>query len=74
MSGRRIHITIHATERALRYGLDPQDIERMIREGERFPEGRRKARYVLRMKRSVYVAICAESPDKIVVKTITRGR
>jgi len=74
MGVRRIHITIHATERALRYGLDPQDIERIIREGERTPEGKHKARYVLRMRRSVYVAICAESPEKVVIKTVTRGR
>lgn len=74
MGERRIHITIHATERALRYGLDPHEIEKIILEGERTPEGRRKARYMLRIKKSVYIAICAESPEKIVVKTVTRGR
>jgi len=74
MGERPIQMTIHATERALRYGLDPHEIEKIIREGERTPEGRRNARYVLRIKKSVYVAICAESPEKIVVKTVTRGR
>jgi len=67
-------MTIHAARRALRYSLDQDDIEKIVREGQRIAEGKKKARYMMRTKRGVFVAICAESPDLIVVKTIVRGR
>jgi len=74
MGDKQIRMTRHAVERGLRFDLDPSNIEKIIREGQRFVEGKSKVRYVLRLRRGVYVAICEESPDLIVVKTITRGK
>jgi len=74
MGDKAIRLTVYASKRAYRLNLDRYNIEKIIREGERLVEGKNKTRYVLRTKRGVLVAICAESPDLIVVKTITRGR
>lgn len=74
MSDKRIHLTIHAVRRALDNDLDPGDIEKIIREGQRVSEGRNKARYVLRTKRGLLIAICRESQNQIVVITVTRRR
>jgi len=69
-----IYLTRHAVERALRYNLRPEEVEKIIMEGERQTEGKTKAKYVLRGKRGVWVAICEEYPDQIIVLTITKGR
>lgn len=69
-----IRLTKHAVQRALRYDLAPELIERMIWEGERQREGKTKAKYVLKAKNGVWVAVCEEYPDQIIVITITKGR
>lgn len=68
-----IYLTIHAVQRALRYDLSPETVEKIVREGERKPEGKTKTRYVLRSRRSTLVAICEEHSDQIIVLTITKG-
>ena len=74
MSKQPIYLTRHAVQRALKYDLSPETVERIIVEGEKRVKGKTKARYVLREKRGVWVAICEEQPDQIIVLTITRGR
>jgi hypothetical protein len=49
-------------------------IERMIWEGERQREGKTKAKYVLKTKNGVWVAVCEVYPDQIIVITIMKGR
>ena len=68
-----IYLTRHAVQRALKYDLNPETVEKIIREGERKPEGKTKTRYVLRSKRSTWVAICEEHSYQIIVLTITKG-
>ena len=51
MDGREINFTKHALERIVLRDISPDDIIRAIREGERIPEGKDKARYVLRGER-----------------------
>jgi hypothetical protein len=69
-----IRLTKHAVQRALKYDLSPELIEKIVWEGQRQREGKTKARYVLRAKNSVWVAICNEYPDQIVVVTFVKGR
>jgi hypothetical protein len=69
-----IRLTKHAVQRALRYDLSPELVEKIVWEGQRQREGKTKARYVFRAKGSVWVAICNEYPDQIIVVTIVRGR
>ena len=69
-----IYLTRHAVERALKYDLAPELVEHIIGEGERVAEGKTKARYVLRAKKGVWVVVCEEYSDQIVVVTITKGR
>jgi len=68
-----IYLTRHAVQRALRYDLSSEEVERIILDGERKVEGKAKVRYALRSKRGVWVAICEECPDQIIVLTITKG-
>jgi len=58
----------------MRFDLDPVDFEKIILEGERVTEGRSKARYTLRTRKGLLIAVCEESPEMIVVITVTRGR
>jgi hypothetical protein len=74
MSNKPLYLTRHAVQRALKYNLSPEEIETIVREGERKSEGATKVRYVLRSKSNVWVAICEEYPDHIILITITRGR
>ena len=74
MSDKQIRITMHAAERAYQFKLDSMDIEKIIRDGKRVQEGKTKTRYVLRTKRGVLVAICEESSELVMVRTITKGR
>jgi hypothetical protein len=54
--------------------LDPEFIERIIWEGERQEEGKTKTKHVLKTKNGVWIAVCEECPDQIIVITITKGR
>jgi len=74
VSGKPIYLTRHAAERALKHNLSPEEVEKIIVEGERHSEGKTKTRYVLRGKRGVWVVICEEYLDQIIVLTITKGR
>jgi len=69
-----IYLTKHAVQRGLRHNIDPQDFEKIIREGEKRREGRTKTRYILRTKSGTLIAICEELPDQIIIKTVTKGR
>jgi glutamine phosphoribosylpyrophosphate amidotransferase len=69
-----IRLTKHASDRAIKYDLDSEAIKRIIEEGEKQEEGKEKVKYVLRSKRGVYVAICIESPEQIVIITLTKGK
>ena len=69
-----IRLTRHAVQRALKYDLSPELIEKIVWEGQRQREGKTKVRYVFRAKSSVWVAICNEYPDQIVVVTVVKGR
>jgi len=69
-----IYLTRHAVQRALRYDLSSEEVEKIISDGEKKVEGKTKVRYVLRSKRGVWVAICEDYPDQIIVLTITKGR
>jgi len=71
---REVRLTRHAAERAYRFNLSPADVEKIIADGQRIAEGKRKARYVLNMKDSVFVAICEESDERVDVITITKGK
>lgn len=73
MAAKPIYQTRHAVQRALRYDLSPEAVEKIIREGRRRSEGKTKTRYMLHSKRSTLVAICEEYSDQIIVLTITRG-
>jgi hypothetical protein len=71
--GKPIKMTMHATERALTYNLEPEDIVTIVTEGKRTPEGKTKCRYVLQTRREKLIAICDEDPDRIIVITVTKG-
>ena len=70
---KHIYRTRHAVQRALKYDLNPETVEKIVREGEKKPEGKTETRYVLRSRRSTLVAICEEHSDQIIVLTITKG-
>jgi len=74
LSERGIIVTRHAAERIVRFEIDLADLEKTLREGERLPEGKSKARYRLRTKKGLLIVICREFPDQIVVITVTRRR
>jgi len=74
MQKKPIRLTKHAVQRALRYDLAPEVVERIIAEGDRHEEGKTKTRYVLKTKNTVWVAICEEYPEQIIIITITKGR
>ena len=67
-------MTKHAVQRALKYDLAPELIEKIIWEGKKQKEGKTKTEYVLRGKSGVWVAICEEYFDQIVIITLTKGR
>jgi hypothetical protein len=69
-----IRLTKHAVQRALKYDLSPELIEKIVWEGQRQQEGKTKTRYVFRAKGNVWVAICNEYPDQIIIITIVKGR
>jgi hypothetical protein len=69
-----IRLTRHAVQRALKYDLTPELIERIILEGKRQTEGKSKAKYMLRTKNGVWIAICQESPDQMIIVILTKGR
>ena len=69
-----IRLTKHAVQRALKYDLSPELIEKIVWEGQRQREGKTKARYIFRAKGNVWVAICNEYLDQIIIVTIVRGR
>jgi len=69
-----IRLTKHAVQRALKYDLTPELIEKIILEGEKQKEGKTKARYVLKAKTGVWVAVCQEYSDLIIIITFTKGR
>jgi hypothetical protein len=69
-----IRLTKHAVQRALKYDLDPELIERIVLEGEKQKEGKTKAKYILKTKAGVWVAVCQESYDQIIIITLTKGK
>lgn len=69
-----VRLTKHAVQRALKYDLTPEMVEKIVAEGERQSEGKTKARYVLQTKRGVLVAVCEEYPDQTIIITIMKGR
>lgn len=69
-----IRLTKHAVQRALKYDLPPEAIEKMIYEGQKESEGKDKTRYVISTKMGVWVAICQETPEYTIIITITKGR
>jgi hypothetical protein len=71
---RLIVLTKHASDRAIKYDLDSHTIKCIIEEGQRYQEGKIKARYALRTKHGTLVAICSECPTQITIITITKGR
>jgi len=71
---REVRLTRHAAERAYGFNLSPTDVEKIIADGQRIAEGKREARYVLKTKDSVLVAICEESAERVDVITITKGK
>jgi hypothetical protein len=68
-----IRLTRHAVQRAIKYEIPPELVEEIIWTGKRQIEGKTKTRYVLRAKGEVWVAICNEDPDEIIVITFTKG-
>ncbi len=74
MQKKRIALTKHASNRAIKYDLDSETIKCIIEEGKKQQEGKEKVKYVFRSKRGVLVAICAESPEQIVIITLTKGK
>lgn len=69
-----IRLTKHAVQRTLKYDLAPELIERIVWDDERQREGKTKAKYALKTKNGVWVAVCEEYPNQIVVITIMKGR
>jgi transcriptional/translational regulatory protein YebC/TACO1 len=69
-----IRLTRHAVQRALKYDLQPETIEKIIYEGQREPEGKEKTRYTINTKNGVWVAICQETPEYTIIITITKER
>jgi hypothetical protein len=74
MGERELTVSKHAAERLWSFGLLTDDLEKVIREGERTREGKTKTRYRLRTKKGLLIAICREYPDQILVITVTRRR
>ena len=69
-----IRLTKHAAQRALKYDLPPETIQKIIIEGHKQPEGKTKVRYILNPKGGVWIAICQETPDFTIIITITKER
>ncbi len=67
MQKKPIRLTKHAVQRALKYDLAPELIERMIWEGEKQKEGKTKTRHIFKAKNSVWVAVCQEYSDQIII-------
>lgn len=68
MQKKCIAFTKHASDRAIKYDLNSETIKRIIE------EGKEKVKYVFRSKHGVYVAICAENPEQIIIITLTKGK
>lgn len=68
-----IRLTRHVVQRALKYDLPPEAIEKIIYEGQREAEGKDKTRYSISTKNDVWVAICQETPEYTIIITITKG-
>ena len=66
--------TRHASERIVNLDIDLTDLEKLIREGERIPEGKDKTRYRLRTKKGLLIAICIETPEQITIITVMKRR
>ena len=73
MQKKPIRLTKHAVQRALKYDLAPELIERIVWEGKKQKEGKTKTKYALRAKNNVWVAICEEYSDRVVIITLTKG-
>lgn len=71
--GKPLKLTIHAADRALAHNLDPDDIIKIVTEGEKITEGKTKCRYVLKTRGKTLIAICDEDPERIIVITVTIG-
>lgn len=72
MGERELIVSRHAAERLWGFDLLTDDLEKVIREGERIPEGKHKTRYRLRTKKGLLIAICREYPEQILVITVTK--
>jgi len=69
-----IRLTKPAVQRALKYDLPPETIQKINIEDHKQPEGKTKVRYNLNSKNGVWIAICQETPDFTIIITITNGR
>lgn len=69
-----IRLTKHAVQRALKYDLPPETIQKIIIDGQKQTEGKTKIRYILNTKNGAWIAICQETPDFTIIITITKGR
>ena len=74
MGKRELLVSRHAAERILSLGLNIDDIEKVINEGERIPEGKTKTRYRLKTKKGLLIAICSEYPGQTLVITVTKRK
>jgi len=69
-----VRLTKHAVQRALKYDLPTEIIQKIITDGFKQTEGKTKTRYILKTKKGVWIAICQETPDFTIIITITKGR
>ncbi len=69
-----IRLTKHAVQRALKYDLPPETIQKIIIDDQKQTEGKTKIRYILSTKNGVWIAICQETPEFTIIITITKGR
>ncbi|OGD45483.1 hypothetical protein A3K69_06405 [Candidatus Bathyarchaeota archaeon RBG_16_57_9] len=72
MGAKPIKLTMHAVERSLTYGLEPEGITHIIREGAKKPEGKTKCRYILKTRKETLVAICDEDDERVIVITVMK--
>lgn len=69
-----IRLTKHAVQRALKYDLPPETIQKIIIDDQKQTEGKTKMRYILSTKNGAWIAICQETPEFTIIITITKGR
>jgi hypothetical protein len=68
MGAKPIKLTMHAVERSLTYGLEPEGITHIAKK----PEGKTKCRYILKTRKETLVAICDEDDERVIVITVMK--